>query len=57
MNGSTRIGTGSLIGNSASLTLTLPAGIYTLSAVARIAGTASDSAPVPLLVDVSLVCN
>ena len=57
MNGSTRIGTGSLTGNSASLTLTLPAGIYTLSAVARIAGSASDSAPVPLLVDVSLVCN
>jgi len=57
MNGPTRIGTASLIDNSASLTLTLPAGIYMLNAVARIPGLASDSAPVPLLVDVSLVCN
>ena len=57
MNGSARIGTGSLVANSASLTLTLPAGIYALTAVARIPGSASDTAPVPLLVDVSLVCN
>jgi hypothetical protein len=57
MSGPTRIGTGSLVANSASLTLALPPGIYALSAVARIPGSASDTAPVPLLVDVTLVCN
>jgi hypothetical protein len=57
MDGATRIGGGSLVANSASVTLTLPAGIHAASAIARIPGSASDTASVPLVVDVSLVCN
>jgi Beta-propeller repeat len=57
MDGPTWIGRGSLVANTASATLALPAGIHVLSAVARIPGSASDTASVPLLVDVSLVCN
>jgi hypothetical protein len=39
------------------VTLTLPAGIHTLSALLRSSGTASDTPVVSQVVDVPLVCN
>jgi hypothetical protein len=57
MDGATRIGSVALAASSASVTLTLPVGIHVVSAIARIAGSASDTASVTLVVDLSLVCN
>ena len=58
MDGTTRIG-GSVqfVESQASLTLTLPAGIHTLSAMLFVAGSMNDSAPITQVVDVPLVCN
>jgi len=57
MDGSSWIGAVSLVANSAALTLKLPAGIHALSAVLRIAGSASDTPVLQQIVDVPLVCN
>jgi hypothetical protein len=57
MDGSSWIGAASLVANSAALTLKLPAGIHALSAVLRIAGSASDTPVLQQIVDVQLVCN
>ena len=57
MDGSSWIGAGSLVANSAALTLELPAGIHALNAVLRIAGSTSDTQVVQQIVDVPLVCN
>lgn len=57
MDGSSWIGAASLVANSAALTLTLPAGIHSLSAVLRMPGSASDTPLLQQVVDVPLVCN
>ncbi|MGE5169729.1 MAG: SBBP repeat-containing protein [Rudaea sp.] len=57
MNGSAWIGGGTLVGNSATLTVTLPAGIHALSAMFYGSGSGSDSPVVRQIVDVPLVCN
>lgn len=57
MDGSSWIGSAGLTANSASVTLTLPAGIHALSAVLRTPGVASDTPIVSQVVDVPLVCN
>jgi hypothetical protein len=57
MDGASWIASGTFAGNSASATLTLPAGIHALSAIFRIPGSASDTPVVTQVVDVPLVCN
>jgi hypothetical protein len=57
MDGSTTIASAAMTANNASVTLTLPAGIHTLSALLRSSGTASDTPVVSQVVDVPLVCN
>jgi hypothetical protein len=51
------IGSAALVANSASVTLTLPAGIHALSAVLHTSASVSDTAVVMQVVDVPLVCN
>jgi len=57
MDGSSWIGSASLTANSAALTLTLPAGIHSLSAVLRMPGSPSDTPVLLQIVDVPLVCK
>ncbi len=57
MDGSSWIGTASLVANGAALTLKLPAGIHALSAVLRVPGSVSDTPVIQQVVDVPLVCN
>ena len=57
MNGASWIGSGTLTGNTASVTVTLPAGIHDLSAMFYGTAFRSDSPIVPEIVDVPLVCN
>jgi hypothetical protein len=51
------VGSASLVGNRASLSVALSAGIHRLSALLRIPGNAVDSPVVTQVVDVPLVCN
>ena len=57
MNGASWIGSGTLTGNTASVTVTLPAGIHDLSATFYGTTFRSDSPVVREIVDVPLVCN
>jgi Big-like domain-containing protein len=57
VSGNGGLGTANLVGNVASLTLTLPAGIHTLSALFYPAGAFTDSPVVTQVVDVPLVCK
>jgi len=56
-DGATWIGSAAFVANQASVTVSLPAGIHTLSAVMFVEGSNSDSAPITQVVDVPLVCN
>jgi hypothetical protein len=57
MDGLSWIGSAPLVGNRATLTLTLPSGIHPVSAILRVPGSASDTPVVQQVVDVPLVCN
>jgi hypothetical protein len=57
MSGASWIGSGTLTGNTASVTVTLPAGIHDLSATFNGTAFRSDSPVVREVVDVPLVCN
>ena len=57
MDGSTWVGTAQVSANSASVTLTLPAGIHPLSALLQLPGATSDTSILWQVVDVPLVCN
>jgi len=57
MDGAAWIGGGVLSGNSASVNVTLPVGIRSLSALLTMAGNSTDSKPVVQVVDVPLTCN
>lgn len=56
-DGTTWIGSAAFVANQASVTVTLPPGIHTLSAIMYIDGLNTDSAPITQVVDVPLVCN
>jgi hypothetical protein len=56
-DGSSWIGTGTLTGNAATVTVTLPAGIHALYAMSSTSGNRSDSPVVREIVDVPLSCN
>jgi hypothetical protein len=51
------LGSASLAGNRASVSLTLSAGVHALSALLQIPGNAVDSPVVSEVVDVPLVCD
>jgi len=55
--GASWIGSGPLVANQASITLTLPAGIHWLNAVLQLPGSISDTASVVEVIDVPLVCD
>jgi hypothetical protein len=57
MDGLSWIGSAPLVGNRATLTLTLLSGIHPVSAILRVPGSASDTPVVQQVVDVPLVCN
>jgi hypothetical protein len=57
MDGTSWIGSGVLLGNKASTTLLLPAGIHVLSATVRLSDATADTSVVSQVVDVPLVCN
>ena len=56
-DGTTWIGSAPFVANQASVTVTLPPGIHTLSAAMFFDGFNTDSAPITQVVDVPLVCN
>ena len=56
MDGTSPIGIAPLVANAATLTVTLPVGIHSLSGVLRIPGSASDTPPLQQVVDVRLSC-
>jgi hypothetical protein len=57
MSGASWIGSGTLTGNAASVSVSLPAGIHDLSATFYGTAFRSDSPVVREIVDVPLVCN
>jgi hypothetical protein len=57
MDGASWIGSGTLVANSATASVTLPAGIHALNAVLRLPGVIADTADLVQVVDVPLVCT
>jgi hypothetical protein len=57
MDGASWIGSGTLVANSVTASVTLPAGIHALNAVLRAPGVITDTADVMQVVDVALVCT
>jgi hypothetical protein len=57
MRGASTIAGATLVGNTAAVSLTLPAGIHSISAILRTTGAIIDSPAIRQIVDNPLSCN